>query len=79
MPYYILTEDTMQVVAVVDRPTQEQLQNIADDLGVDVYAVRGEHSGMSASPRQTQENECSSCGAIDMFSDGVCVECGSPR
>ena len=48
--YYIVNEATGQIVDSQEhRPTDKELQSIADYMQCDVYVIRGEHAGLTAS------------------------------
>lgn len=56
--YYIIAEDTGQIVEQYDRcPTQEQLQAEANAFRCAVYVIDGEHAGLSATPTVTEEDD----------------------
>lgn len=56
MGYYLISEDDGKVVGYYDfRPTDEQLQNEADEMQCAIYVIEGQHAGMTAEPRTEAE------------------------
>jgi len=46
--FYIMTQQGHKVIELSDqRPTQEQLEKLAQECHVDLYVIEGEHSGIT--------------------------------
>ena len=48
--YYIVSERTQQILETEDTYSEPDIQAYADYYGEPVYAIKGEHSGLSAEP-----------------------------
>lgn len=50
MSFYIVAEDTDQILEICDRCPD--VQKAADDFKCAVYIIDGQHSGLSATPQE---------------------------
>lgn len=50
MTFYIISDADQIVENYHSRPTDEQLQTLADEMDICLYVIEGEHTGMEAYP-----------------------------
>jgi hypothetical protein len=56
MAYYIVVGGTI-VDAVDKEPTDEEIQQIANEMNGSTYVIDGEHCGISAEPQKRTETD----------------------
>lgn len=69
--YYVIVGGTIYE-AIHIMPTTEEMQEIANEQGEEVYIIRGEHAGLSVEP--SEHNAPQSQMMRRWLSDGLTVE-----
>lgn len=57
MPFYIVDRNSGEILDVQGTMSKEIIQTLADEFGCPAYAIEGEHSGYSAEPAQSKEQD----------------------